>query len=54
MYGDPYYKSKYNCETFLKSTETYLTQSDIDRTLDDWIRTLGNEEEGDDDTSEKV
>ena len=50
----PYHKSKYNCETFLKSTETYLTQSDIDRTLDDWIRTLGNEEEGDDDTSEKV
>ena len=30
----PYHKSKYNCETFLKSTEMYLTQSGIDRTLD--------------------
>ena len=40
----PYHKTKYNCETFLKSTELYLTQSDIDRTLDEWIRALGNEE----------
>jgi len=50
----PYHKTKYNCETFLKSTEMYLTQSDIDRSLDEWIRALGNDEEGDDDISEKV
>ena len=50
----PYHKNKYNCETLSKSTELYLTQSDIDPSLDEWIRALGNEEEGDDEIREKL
>ena len=50
----PYHKNKYNCETLLKSTELYLTQSDIDRSLYEWIRALENEEEGDNEMRQKV
>ena len=50
----PYHKTKYNCETLLKSTEVYLTQSDIDRSLHEWIRTLGDEEEGVNEMRQKV
>ena len=50
----PYHKNKYNCETLLKSTELYLTQSDIDRSLYEWIRALENEEEEENEMRQKV
>ena len=33
----PYVKSKYSCETFLKTSERYLSQADIDGTVLEWI-----------------
>ena len=42
----PYYKNNFNCETFLKSTELYISQSDIDQTMYEWIRALEDNEDG--------
>ena len=50
----PYHKNKYNCETLLKSTELYLSQSDIDRSLYEWIRALEDEEDGENEMRQKV
>ena len=32
----PYVKSKFSCETFLKTSERYLSQADIDGTVLEW------------------
>ena len=33
----PYAKSKYACETFLKTSERYLSQADIDENVLEWV-----------------
>ena len=45
----PFTKNRFNCETLLKSAERYLSQSDLDRTLPECVRTV---EEGDDSNAE--
>ena len=32
-----YVKSKFSCETFLKTSERYLSQADIDGTVMEWV-----------------
>ena len=49
-----FYKNRFNCETLLKSTERYLSQSDLDRTLYEWVRTLEDEEDGNNKTWSSV
>ena len=39
----PYVKSKYSCETFLKTSEQYLSQADIDGTVLEWINNPGDD-----------
>ena len=41
----PYYKNNYNCETLLKSTVLYTSQSDIDQTIDEGIRAMKDNED---------
>ena len=41
----PYYKNNYNCETLLKSTVLYTSQSDIDQTIEEGIRAMEDNED---------
>ena len=47
-------RTSLTCETLLKSTELYLSQSDIDRSLYEWIRALEDEEDGENEMRQKV
>ena len=33
----PFTKNRYNCETFLKVSEKYLSHADLERTLLEWV-----------------
>ena len=41
----PYFKNNYNCETLLKSTILYTSQSDIDPTIEEEIRVMDDNED---------
>ena len=41
----PYFKNNYNCETLLKSTVLYTSQSDIDPTIEEEIRVMDDNED---------
>ena len=42
----PFNRTFHNCETLLKSTASYTTQSDIEQTLDKEIRVINSMENG--------
>ena len=50
----PFTKNRFNCEILLKSADGYLSQSDLDRTLLEWVRTVEEEDDGNAEMRQKV